>query len=112
VFKAPDAELTDAAGKTIVHHSVGPNWKHVDGSEVTAKVAAKHDAPKADAIPWLLLTATGQEREYSAASRASSESILKGAWRRVRIPCEAATNGKEARIAYEADYIFYASATK
>jgi ThiF family protein/uncharacterized protein DUF3455 len=41
-----------------VHHFAGPTWKHVDGSEVTGKVLAKQDAPKPDAIPWLLLTAT------------------------------------------------------
>src|SRR6266436_9246791 len=49
VFKAPEAELTDATGKKIVHHSAGPAWKHIDGSEVRAKVVAKQDAPKAEA---------------------------------------------------------------
>jgi len=37
LFKAPEAQLTDSAGKKIVHHSRGPTWKHVDGSEVTGK---------------------------------------------------------------------------
>ena len=32
VFKAPEAELTDATGKKIIHHSAGPTWKHMDGS--------------------------------------------------------------------------------
>src|SRR5437879_3501316 len=61
VFKAPEAELTDATGKKIAHHSAGPTWKHIDGSEVKAKVVAKQDAPKVEApkpeaIPWLLLS--------------------------------------------------------
>jgi Protein of unknown function (DUF3455) len=30
-FKAPEAELTDATGKRIVHHSPGPTWKHING---------------------------------------------------------------------------------
>src|SRR5258708_38327440 len=49
VFKAPEAELTDATGKKIAHHFAGPTWKHADGSEVKAKVAAKQDAPKVEA---------------------------------------------------------------
>jgi hypothetical protein len=113
VFKAPEAELTDAAGKTIVHHSAGPNWKHVDGSEETAKVAAKHDAPKADAIPWLLLTATGHKGEGILSRVTSIQRIhTEGGLVPSANTCEAATNGKEAKMAYEADYIFYASATK
>ncbi|HTF23120.1 MAG TPA: DUF3455 domain-containing protein [Candidatus Limnocylindria bacterium] len=63
VFKAPEAELTDSAGKKVVHHSAGPTWRHVDGSEVKGKVIAKQDAPKPDAIPWLLLGATGHSGE-------------------------------------------------
>jgi hypothetical protein len=47
VLRAPEAELTDATGKQIVHHFAGPAWKHIDGSEVTGKVVAKQDAPKA-----------------------------------------------------------------
>jgi hypothetical protein len=65
VLKAPEAESTDATGKQIVHHFAGPAWKHIDGSEVTGKVVAQQDAPKPDAIPWLLLAAashTGEER--------------------------------------------------
>src|SRR5260370_12967734 len=62
VLKGPDAELTDAEGKTIAHHFAGPTWKHADGSEVTGKVA-EQDAPKANAIPWLLLTAASHRGE-------------------------------------------------
>ena len=113
VFKAPEAELTNAAGKTIVHHSAGPKWKHVDGSEVTAKVAAKHDAPKPDAIPWLLLTATGHRGEGILSRVTSIQRIhTEGGSAPSANTCEAATNGKEARITYAADYIFYAPTTK
>src|SRR5260370_38903767 len=68
VFKAPEAELTDATGKKIAHNSAGPTCKHVDGSEVKAKVAGKQDAPKVEAskpeaIPWLLLRATSHAGE-------------------------------------------------
>jgi len=68
VLKAPEAELADSRGKQVVHHSAGPTWKHVDGSEVKGKVLAKQDAPKGDAIPWLLLAAASHTGEgFSAA---------------------------------------------
>jgi len=86
VFKAPEADLTDAAGKKIVHHFAGPTWKHVDGSEVSGKVIAKQDAPKPEAIPWLLLRRqVARVKGFSAVSRASSESIPRVACHRMRI---------------------------
>src|SRR5260370_3110434 len=63
VFKAPEAELTDATGKKIAHHFAGPTWKHADGSEVKAKVVAKQDAPTPEATPRLLLSATSRSGE-------------------------------------------------
>jgi hypothetical protein len=68
VFKAPEADLTDVTGKKIVHHSAGPTWRHIDGSEVKGRAVAKQDAPKAaapkpEAIPWLLLSATNHSGE-------------------------------------------------
>ena len=63
VFQAPEADLTDVTGKKIAHHFAGPTWKHRDGSEVQDKVVAKQDAPRPDAIPWLLLTAASHTGE-------------------------------------------------
>jgi len=113
VLKAPEAELADASGKTILHHSAGPAWKHVDGSEVTAKVAAKYDAPKSNAIPWLLLTATGHKGEGTLSHVTSIQRIhTEGGLPPSADTCGPATKGKEARIGYAADYIFYASPAK
>lgn len=113
VFKAPDAELTDSDGKKIIHHFAGPTWKHNDGSEVVGKVAAKADAPKPDAIPWLLLTAashtgTGVLSRVTSIERIHTEGgVVPGA-----NTCDASANGQEARIAYKADYYFYATGSK
>ena len=113
VLKAPEAELADATGKKIAHHSAGPTWKHVDGSEVTAKVIAKQDAPKPDAIPWLLLAAASHTGEGIFRRVTSIQRIhTEGGLAPSANTCEAATNSKEERIAYEADYIFYAPVKK
>jgi hypothetical protein len=111
VFKAPEAELTDSAGKKIVHHSAGPAWKHVDGSEVTGKVIGKHDAPKPDAIPWLLLAAASHAGEGVLSRVTSIQRIhTEGGLPSAASICDAATSGKESRSAYSADYYFYALA--
>ena len=108
-LKAPDAELTDAAGKKIAHHSAGPTWKHVDGSEVTGKVVAKQEAPKPDTIPWLLLAAASHTGEGIFSRVTTIQRIhTQGGLAPNANSCDAAANGKESRSAYSADYYFYA----
>ncbi len=111
VFKAPEAELTDATGKKIAHHFAGPTWKHVDGSEVKAKVAAKQDAPKPEAIPWLLLSATNHTGEGIFSRVTSIQRIhTEGGMPPEAKYCDGANAGKEVGTAYAADYYFYAPA--
>jgi hypothetical protein len=71
-------------------------------------VKERADAPSADSIPWLWLTAKSVGKDGGAFSRTTS--IL-----RVRTVggvapltgCGAATVGASARVAYAADYYFY-----
>jgi hypothetical protein len=111
VLKAPDAELTDPTGKTIAHHSAGPAWKHIDGSEVTGKVIAKQDAPQPGAIPWLLLSAATHTGEGILAGVTTIQRIhTEGGLSPKATDCNVSANGKESRSAYSADYYFYAPA--
>src|SRR5262249_32458714 len=54
-FKAPDAELTDAAGKNIGKHYGGPTWEGSDGGKVVGAVKASAPAPGGNHIPWLVV---------------------------------------------------------
>ena len=112
LLKGPEAELADTNGKTIVHHFAGPTWKHADGSLVTGKVVAKQDAPKSDAIPWLLLTAASHTGEgiFSRVTSIQRIHTEGGMAPQQDVACD--TNGKEVRSAYEADYYFYAPGPK
>jgi hypothetical protein len=111
VLKAPEAELADATGKKIARHFAGPTWKHADGSEVTGKVIAKQDAPKPDAIPWLLLAAASHTGEGIFSRVTSIQRIhTQGGLPPKANTCDASANGKESRSAYSADYYFYAPA--
>ena len=108
-LKAPEAKLTDARGKKIAHHFAGPTWKHADGSEVKGKVIAKQDAPRPDAIPWLLLTAASHTGDGIFSRVASIQRIhTEGGMPPSASTCDASASGKESRSAYSADYYFYA----
>ena len=110
VFKAPEAELMDATGKKIIHHSAGPTWRHIDGSEVKAKVVAKQDASKPGAIPWLLLSATTHSGEGILSRVTNIQRIhTEGGVTPEAKSCEGAAAGKEVGVAYAADYYFYAA---
>lgn len=111
VLRAPEAELTDTAGKEIIHHFAGPTWEHVDGSQVAGKVVTKADDPKPDAIPWLLLTATSHGGEGILSRVTSIQRIhTEGGLPPNANSCEASADGKESRSAYSADYYFYRAA--
>ena len=51
VFRAPDAELFDSAGKNIGKHYAGPTWESNDGSKVIGEVKASDNGPDTNAIP-------------------------------------------------------------
>jgi hypothetical protein len=111
LLKAPEAELSDATGKVIIHHSAGPTWKHIDGSEVKGKVLAKQDAPRPDAIPWLLLAATSHAGDGILSRVTSIQRIhTEGGLAPSANSCDPSANGKESRSTYAADYYFYAPA--
>ena len=108
ILKAPEADLADESGKVIIHHFAGPTWKHIDGSELTGKVVAKHDAPKADSIPWLLLSASAHNGQGIMARVTSVQRIhTEGGMPPEASKCNADANGKESRSTYAADYYFY-----
>jgi hypothetical protein len=107
VFVAPDAELFDAAGKKIGSHYAGPHWEASDGSKIVGAVKARADAPSADAIPWLLLSA----KSVGAAGAFSKvTSIQRVATTGGTAPAGGCSqNGITARVAYTADYYFFTS---
>ena len=113
VLQGPEAELTDAAGKTIAQHFKGPTWKHVDGSAVTGEAVAKQDAPKPGAIPWLLLKAAAHTGDGVLSRVTSIQRIhTEGGSPPQAFPCDAARRATESRSAYSADYYFYEAGQK
>ncbi|MGB9123711.1 MAG: DUF3455 domain-containing protein [Candidatus Angelobacter sp.] len=113
-LKAPDAELFDEQGKSIGKHFGGPTWQLNDGSEVTGKMAAKVDAPDPKAIPWLLVTVTGNSgsgklsgvtsiQRVNTVAGLAPESLAPAA-----AECSSQSGEVEFKSSYSADYYFYA----
>lgn len=109
VFVAPEATLFDRTGATIGVHYAGPHWEAADGSKVVGAVDARADAPQADAIPWLLLSArhAGGHGRFAQVSSIQRVNTIGGAT--PARACDAATVGAKEKVPYSADYLFYRS---
>jgi hypothetical protein len=107
-LKAPDAQLFDKDGKSFGKHFAGPSWEASDGSRVTGKAVGNVPSPDADSIPWLLVNIVGHEGS-GVLSRASSIQRINTKGGKAPVSgCDAAHVGQELRVAYSADYLFYA----
>lgn len=106
VFVAPQAELFDRAGAAIGRHYGGPHWEAADGSRVVGAAEARAEAPRADAIPWLLLSARSVGSEGRFARVTSIQRVNTSGGVTPARACQAA--GETERVPYTADYLLYA----
>jgi hypothetical protein len=106
-FVAPEADLFDARGHKTGRHYAGPHWEATDGSKILGTLKERADAPVADAIPWLLLTAksVGPEGSFSKVTSIQRVNTVGGG--APKAGCSQAAAGTPARINYTADYYFF-----
>ena len=107
VFKAPEAELFDSAGKKIGKHYAGPTWESNDGSKVVGELKAKDNGPDPNAIPWLLLSAKSTSGSGVFSQTQSIQRLYTTGGKAPAEGCNKAQAGKEARVPYKAKYYFY-----
>ena len=106
VFKGPEAELFDRAGKRVGRHYGGPTWEANDGSKVVAAVAARDDAPNG-AIPWLLLKANSTAGSGVFGKTTSIQRLSTVGGNAPSEACGQAQAGRIARVDYKATYYFF-----
>ena len=106
-FVAPEADLFDARGNRTGRHYAGPHWEATDGSKILGAVKERADAPMADAIPWLLLSARSVGSEGSFSKVTSIQRVHTVGGVAPKAGCSQATAGTPARINYTADYYFF-----
>jgi hypothetical protein len=107
VLEKPEAELVDSQGKIIGRHYEGPTWEGTDGSKVVGELEQRANAPRAGAIPWLLLKA---KRTEGAGRFGRVTYIQRVDTKGGAAPaggCDESHAGKEVAIEYEAEYYFY-----
>jgi hypothetical protein len=107
VFKAPEAELFDSAGRRVGKHYAGPTWESNDGSKVVGEVKARDDGPDPNAIPWLLLSAKSTSGSGVFGRTQSIQRLRTAGGKAPAEGCNQAQVGKEARVTYKATYYFY-----
>jgi len=108
-FVAPEAELLDARGAVTGKHYAGPHWESLDGSKIVGAVKARADAPQADAIPWLLLSAKSVGGPGRFANVTSVQRIHTVGGIAPAKACDGSTLGAIERVPYRADYVLYSS---
>ena len=101
-LKAPDATFT---GDITGTHYKGPTWEcAADGSKVMGHKLREHAAP-GDAVPWLLLDASGHEGKGVLSDVTYIQRLHTTGG---KAPAAAgAKTGDEVRVPYTADYVFF-----
>jgi hypothetical protein len=106
-FKAPDALLYDQTFAPVGSHGAGPSWLAQDGSAVEAREIARADAPRAGAVPWLLLKELAVRGDGVFGNVAFVQRIDTAGGVAPAYGCDASTANTEVRVPYSADYYFY-----
>lgn len=106
-FVAPEADLFDARGARIGKHYAGPRWESTDGSKVLGAVKERADAPRPDAIPWLLLTSKSDGPVGSFSKVTSIQRINTMGGVAPAAGCSQGNAGTVGRVSYTADYYFF-----
>lgn len=105
MFRQPDAELLDAAGKVVGRHGANFSFEHVDGSRLVATIAAHDDAPKPTDLRWLLMTTRsfgkGAFDGVTHVQRVNTSGGMPPA------SCDAAHAGRVLRVDFTSDFVFY-----
>ena len=101
-FREPIATLL-LDGKTVGRHYAGPNWEHIDGSAVAAKVLGTAPGKTAHDIPWLKLEVTAH-RGTGTLSGATTVQRLNTRGGVLSGACDRA--GAYFSAPYAADYVF------
>jgi hypothetical protein len=105
-FKAPEAELTDAAGTRIGKHYGGPTWEGSDGGKVVGAVKANAPAPAPNAIAWLLLDIKSREGSGQFTQAVAILRVNTAGGSPPAAGCDEARAGSELRVPYTATYYF------
>lgn len=108
VLQAPDARLFDAEGRIVGNHYSGPVWEYKEGSRVVGRVLKKIDVAPETSISWLLVEVIAHKGKGLLSDASFINRINTHGGLAPKSGCDANHPGGEKRVAYTADYVFYA----
>lgn len=109
VYQAPAAELADRSGKDVGRHFAGPTWEGYDGSQVLGEVVVRDNGPNPNAVQWLLLRAKSNSGKGIFGKTQFIQRLHTIGGVTPSASCDADHAGQRTRVAYSADYYFYAA---
>lgn len=105
VFRQPQADLLDSAGKTVGKHGANFSFEHDDGSRLVSTIAAYDEAPKPTDLRWLLLTTRsfgkGAFENVTHVQRVNTAGGMPPA------RCDASQLNQLLRVDFTSDFVFY-----
>lgn len=105
-FTAPDVTLYDG-GRAVARHASENTWESTgDRSSVGGTIRARQDGGGTN-LPWLLLRAQPTSDSGLFAGVTSVQRVNTSGGVSPDTGCDASNAGKEARVAFTADYYFY-----
>ncbi len=108
-LQAPDAKLFDAQGQVVGDHYVGPVWEYKEGSRVVGRILNKIDVAPDSSISWLLVEVIANKGDGLFSDVRFINRINTHGGLSPVSGCDSNHLGTEKRVAYTADYIFYAT---
>jgi hypothetical protein len=105
VFRLPEADLVDGAGKAVIRHGANFSFEHADGSRLLATVLDFDEPSDPNNLRWLLLSA-----------RSFGQGALTGVVYVQRVNtvggmpptrCAPAQQNRLLRVDFSADFVFY-----
>jgi hypothetical protein len=108
-LQAPAADLADRSGRDVGRHYAGPTWEGEDGSKVVGEVTARDPGPAPTAVPWLLLRAKSNSGKGIFGRTRFIQRLHTIGGQPPAALCDSTRAGQRTRVAYSADYYFYAA---
>ncbi len=105
VFRQPEADLVDSAGRVVARHGANFSFEHVDGSRLVGSVLGFDEPPQPGNLRWLLLaTRNFGDGAFAGITHVQRINTAGG------MPpprCEPAQANRILRVNFTADFVFY-----
>ncbi len=105
VFRQPQADLLDAAGKQVGKHGANLSFEHDDGSRLVSTIVAYDEATKPTDLRWLLLSTRsfgkGALENVTHVQRVNTSGGMPPA------RCENSQLNHLLRVDFTSDFVFY-----